>query len=172
MASVQPETRVQVIGVDLSSRKIALVWETEDGYDSQTISVKKAAFRARELNELQMELGPLLSKIAVNADETYVYIEAPVVGRGGARPTILQSQVDGVVQAVAYPFATGTYSVNNKTWKKAVVGNGNSKKEDVAAWLAADHPVLDRLCDADQDLVDAACVCLYGRDVIDRAATI
>lgn len=157
-------------GLDLSSRKIAMFCiderRTTTQYVAETIEVKKLQSRAEELYQMEHQLRVVLQE----CDPGWVYIEDPVVGRGGARPTILQAQVDSLIQVAAVRFAhLGCYSVNNKTWKKAIVGNGNANKEQVAAWLATTHPVLSRVVDGDQDLVDAACVALYGKSVVERA---
>lgn len=154
-----------IYGFDLSSRKIAMV-ALDYVQRAEVVEVAKRPSRAVELHRLDHDL------LEVWADYTpgYVYIEAPVVGRGGARPTILQSQVDSIIQITSLQLGhLGVYSVNNKTWKKAVVGNGNAKKDDTAAWLAAAHPSLRRLCGDDQDLMDAAGVALYGSEVIARS---
>ena len=156
----------RVMGIDLSSRKIAIVRLSGDDYESHTVEIEKLPNRPDELSALQEGVEGLMDRFS----SSWVYIEAPVVGRGGARPTVLQAQVDGIVQSAAVRFGhLGAYSVNNKTWKKDVVGNGNAGKDDTKSWLAAYHPVLTDLCGDDQDLVDAAGVALYGRAVIERA---
>jgi Holliday junction resolvasome RuvABC endonuclease subunit len=158
---------MNVYGFDLSSRKVAgILLRGEGEPEAFAMTTKKLESRAKELFSLWRQIDDLLTQ---NEPE-YVYIEAPVVGRGGARPTILQSQVDGLVQSAAVKSsAVGVYSVNNKTWKKAVVGNGNATKQDTSAWLAKDHPVLSELAGDDQDLVDAAGVAVYGKLIVTRA---
>ena len=154
-----------VYGFDLSSRKIAVV-ALGDDTDAWTIEVKKQQSRAKELLQMAKDLDDYLSE----REPGWCYIEAPVVGRGGARPTVLQSQVDGLIQALALRSGhLECYSVNNKTWKKAIVGNGNASKDDSAKWLASTHPLLSDMVDGDQDLVDAACVAIYGDRVVERA---
>lgn len=159
----------QVIGIDLSSRKVAaVVLEDDSGepFVETLLAIPKREARGSELLVLSHKLKEFFEQVMPR----YVYVESPVVGRGGARPTILQAQVDGLVQARAIEAGHHrVYSVNNKTWKKDVVGNGNASKGESAAWLAAHHPVLADLCGADQDLVDAAGVALYGSLVVSRA---
>lgn len=156
-----------IYGIDLSSRKVAIITLEGDGVKSAAIGVEKQESRGAELSELSKKIEGFLHTVKPG----YTFIESPVVGRGGARPTILQSQVDGLLQAYAVRSRHhGVYSVNNKTWKKAVVGNGNASKDATASWLASNHPVLSDLCRDDQDLVDASCVALYGRDIVSRAA--
>ena len=157
---------IPIYGFDLSSRKVAMC--TLDGSDvsKHIVATTKLSSRGEEL----CRIAAGVRRFFENVMPGFVYIEAPVVGRGGARPTILQSQVDGLLQAHAVQFGHhGVYSVNNKTWKKAVVGNGNASKDDTRAWLEVAHPVLSALCGDDQDLVDAAGVALYGRGVITRS---
>lgn len=156
----------RMMGIDLSSRKIAIVRLLGDDCEVHTVEIEKLPNRVDELWALQEGVEGLMEQFT----SSWVYVEAPVVGRGGARPTVLQAQVDGIVQVAAVRFGhLGVYSVNNKTWKKDVVGNGNADKSDTKSWLAAHHPVLADLCGDDQDLVDAAGVALYGRTVIERA---
>ncbi len=63
----------------------------------------------------------------------------------------------------------GGRTVNVMAWKKDIVGKGNASKDEVAAWLEVHHPDYYEQCHGDQNLVDATCVALYGRLVMDRA---
>lgn len=171
MAGLLAEVRVamNIIGFDLSSRKIAMM-DLGLVPRAKTFAVKKKAARRDELRELEELLHEELEKGYLG---DWAFIEAPVVGRGGARPTILQAQVDGIIQAATVRYGLrGGYSVNNKTWKREVVGNGNASKAEAAAWLATHHPVLADVAGDDQDLVDAACVALYGEIVIGRGESL
>lgn len=155
-----------IYGLDLSSRKVAIVELTEDGEGADTFTVSKMAERHDELYSLWFDVMGHMGSL----EPGWVYIESPVVGRGGAQPTILQAQVDSIIHIAAASYDhLGCYSVNNKTWKKTIVGNGNATKSDVTQWLRSNHPSLAQLAHGDQDLVDAACVALYGREVVQRA---
>jgi Holliday junction resolvasome RuvABC endonuclease subunit len=56
--------------------------------------------------------------------------------------------------------------VDNKQWKRDVCGNGNANKDLITKWLADQHPEwkLD-----DQDQRDAACIALYGQQIVEKA---
>lgn len=98
-----------------------------------------------------------------------VFIEQPLMGRGGARSTVVQAQAASSCHLAAVRSgASGIYEVNVQSWKKAVVGRGNANKDDVRAWLRESHPEWFALCDGDQDRVDAACINLYGHQLVER----
>jgi len=90
-----------------------------------------------------------------------VYMEMPLVGRS-AHSTIVQAQVGGAVLAAADNAGVEIHLVNVNTWKKQVVGKGNSTKEDVAEWLSNNWPDAYTLCSGDQDLVDASALNRFG----------
>lgn len=62
-----------------------------------------------------------------------------------------------------------SYLVPVDAWKKATVGRGGAPKDLVATWLALQHPELHELCAGDQNLVDATCIALYGKSLIEEA---
>jgi Holliday junction resolvasome RuvABC endonuclease subunit len=156
-----------IVGFDLSSRKLAAV--SLDPVSSWTYEPpKKEKDRARVLKHFLDELVDLFEE----RRPRWVFIEHPLVGRGGAHATIVQAQVHGVVSAVAATYADGVYTVNVQSWKKEVVGNGRADKDRVRQWLEESHPHLAELAGADQDLVDAACVALYGRRVTERGSSL
>jgi Holliday junction resolvasome RuvABC endonuclease subunit len=157
-----------ILGIDPSSRKLAcFVLEPERSWTKCLTVPTKLKDRPEVLGRLDEQLDELFSEVDFEA----VFVEQPLVGRGGAHATIVQAQVQGLVLARANLAGTpGVYTVNVKSWKKRVVGNGNSDKAAVTAWLEEAHPVLAAMAGGDQDLVDAACIALYGREVMERAA--
>lgn len=161
-----------VFGMDLSSRKLAIVRLDLDDNNEPTVwtfmADRKEKNRGNVLAHFSEELDSLFDVVMLD-EADYVFIEQPVVGRGGVHSTIVQAQVQGVVLAMAVLCgAGGAYPVNVKTWKKDIVGHGGADKDKVRAWLADHHPVLSELAGEDQDLVDASCVALYGKSVIER----
>ncbi len=172
MASVQQEvgSALTVMGIDPSSRKIAAIGHTDDlGWFSQTWSVPtKVKERCVVLHEFVEPYAQFVSSLVVHGP-VWVFVENPVVGRGGPHATIVQAQVQGLIMGLSMDSgAQAVYPVNVQTWKKAIVGKGNASKPDVAAWLGAHRPALADMAGDDQDLVDAACIALYGIDVIQR----
>lgn len=173
VARVQQETGpavTTVLGLDLSSRKIALMGRNErSGWFCETwVAPKKVKNRGEILAQF---LDPFTAFVeeAVARGPTWMFVENPLVGVGGPHATIVQAQVQGLVLGTSVRSGVAAaYPVNVQTWKKDVVGRGNASKDEVAAWLKRECPNLTDMADGDQDLVDAACVALYGIRVIDR----
>lgn len=93
--------------------------------------------------------------------EVYVFIEDAVVGRSVAS-TKVQAYTNGGVQAAAFSRANLVHLVNVKSWKKNIVGNGNASKEQVAEHIRTDWTEAFEASKNDQDLLDAAAICLHG----------
>lgn len=93
--------------------------------------------------------------------EDHVFLEEPVMGRS-VRPTIVQAYVSGIIQAIATGIGAEVTFVNNKAWKKEIVGNGNASKDETRKVLTARDRRLARLCGTDGDLYDAVGIALYG----------
>lgn len=94
------------------------------------------------------------------------FYELPVLGRGGFRSTIVQCFTSGAVQATLYEFGIQTHTANVSSWKKAVVGRGNADKGQVAQSLRLRWNALYTAADGNQDAYDAACIALYGRQLL------
>lgn len=100
------------------------------------------------------------------------YIEAPLVGRGGVKSTLVQAYVNGAVQGMLAEDGWAVHLVPVGTWKKQVVGKGNATKEDVAVWAAARKTGVVTASKNDQDVIDALALCDYGRQVREIAEQI
>lgn len=98
--------------------------------------------------------------------EFEIFVEAPVVGRGGVRSTLVQAYVSGAIQAAASAYG-GVHLVNVQSWKKAVVGSGRADKQAVKQAIIS-HGLSD---DLPQDFYDATAICLYGLAAVRRAST-
>ena len=148
-----------VLGLDLSKTRGAIVCYVNGEYRDH----KK--FKINELHDAYMNtaefVGGLIKRLPTK-HHLYAYIESPVVGRGGAKVTIQQSFVSGVVQYCLQCNEWAVDLVNVQSWKKHVIGSGNSSKEAVSEWFGVNHERMGRLFGGDQDLIDAACVGLYG----------
>ena len=147
-----------VLGLDLSKRRGAIVGYSDGLYFDHT------KFAIDVLEDAYLGTVEFLNKHSglFTGSEQSAYIESPVVGRGGALVTIQQSFVSGVVQLCLQRHGWSVDLVNVQSWKKHVVGSGNSNKQQVSEWFALNHERESRLFGGDQDLTDAACVGLYG----------
>lgn len=150
-----------VLGVDPSSKKLAgIATPTSGNAEPLTWLVKLS-------DKLDIELRCLQAFWASRAvterirrrygvDEIGVFIEDPLVGRGGARATIVQSKVQG---AAAAGFMAGgadwVRGGNASHVKKEVIGKGNADKDEIMAWVLDTWPEIHAAIDGDQDLADA-----------------
>jgi len=105
-----------------------------------------------------------------------LFLEEPVMGVGGPGATIPQAFVEGAVMAAAAQAGAEIRLVNNSSWKKQVLGNGNINKKEIAGlvkdiWpeLYDKVPVINDTSvtpewrgKPDQDLIDAGCINLFG----------
>jgi Holliday junction resolvasome RuvABC endonuclease subunit len=169
-----------IISVDPSSKKLAIAvsWFELDEVAMMTVDLPEGlARRPQACHEAYDEMYRVVEPRVKSATEVYVFIEAPVLGRGGAHATIPQAQINGALQAATHAAGATVMSVNNKTWKKDIVGNGNANKDEIARWfrnnehgLYAQWVTTNRngVAAPDQDMIDALCINLYGRQLIAR----
>lgn len=180
------DPNVTVIGIDANSHKLALVWKRDGS--------KKPILKTFELTEgdsvkASGEAFRCLSEFFIKCcddgifdpNKTKVYMEAPIMGTGGPGATIPQAFVEGAVSAWAYEFSLPISLVNNQSWKKKVLGNGNISKTEVTRRMGEVWPELVAKCPIifrkqwpggdnnlpDQDLIDAGAVHLYGEWKVD-----
>lgn len=156
------------MGIDPSSRKLAVVAIVPSG---RFYLLSKPLVKAKEKGGSPVAcaaayeaITDFATKIAVESGTTTfnVAIEAPIVGRGGIRVTLAQTFVSGAIQAALAEFLTDVHVIFPSQWKKAVVGRGNADKSDVARHLRSVWPTLADQIGSDQDLFDAAALCLYA----------
>lgn len=101
--------------------------------------------------------------------EDFVFYEEPVLaGSRNIRTMIGLAQVSGCLLASS---VAKCYEVPVATWKKAVIGKGNVKKEIVADWLYENDRTAYNRCGGDQNLMDAACIHKYGEQVVGRLSS-
>lgn len=133
-------------------------------YKVTSHTVEKST-REQELNHLAQWT---FDSIASYSD-VRVFIEDGVIGNNRAYSIALAQTAGAVLSKLHCLHTPGIFMVNNKTWKKEVLGNGNASKEIVRQWLDKTYPMYAASCDGDQDRYDATCVALYGCGVLERA---
>lgn len=163
-----------VVGVDPSSKKIAVVWfETVTRTSgavalpvskaSQTMNPEACGRAADQMSLFTYTMHEVMP------DDRQAWVETPLVGRsGGVRATIAQAYVGGIIRASLTNSGFVVHDVHVGTWKKEVCGNGNAKKPDVARRVKVAWPKVWQLVKDDGDLTDAAAICLHGRTVLAR----
>lgn len=149
-----------IIAVDPAARKLAAVTTVGPSYriDVRTMPsdpVARCVAAYRWMHRIVREHGGL--------HDVYVFIEKPVLGRGGARGTLPVAEIHGVLVAAAHRAgAFEVVPVHNQSWKRKVVHNGNADKAMIAKHVRKTWPRLYAEANGDQDVCDAACINRYG----------
>lgn len=153
-----------IVGIDPSSHSIAVSCiSASSGFvfvGKQKIE-RKGRWEPEHAWAVETAADQIFTDILIGRDDR-IYLESPVVGRGGANATIVQSYVSGIIQSVAAAYGVDLRLVHHSKWKAQAVGNGNSSKENTAMVLAELHPELVDKCGHDSDLWDACGLALYG----------
>lgn len=155
-----------VIGIDPSSRKLAAVVSVV-GKEPQATVYTKPLPQDKPVACLQA-FEWVRNLVEIQEDDVYVFIELPVLGRGGPGSTIPQAQINGALLAGAQMADAEVVPVNNSRVKKEVVGRGNANKDDIRDWVSKAWPVLYERIGGDQDLCDSAMIYVYGKQVVER----
>lgn len=141
------------VGIDCGGNKIA-VYDL-DNHHTFVYETKGVVDRGASIRKMTAWLASLPL-------EGVIWVEAPVLaGVRNIQSTIKVAQTTGIVHSAL----DQTYEVAVSSWKKRTVGQGNASKPQVRDWLDENHPAIARMCRGNQDLYDAACIALYGRDV-------
>jgi len=148
-------------GIDLGVRTAHLAG-FEDDELVHLVSIgyaKKLPHRSMELMGIQAQAQEYI------APEDDVWVERPPLAGPKNLTTFADlNQVFGVLMA-----AVGGREAIVPVWKHDVCGNGRMTKAEVSHWLKDHHRPYSDECGGDQNLVDAVCIALYGRQVAARA---
>jgi Holliday junction resolvasome RuvABC endonuclease subunit len=98
----------------------------------------------------------------IDLPDAQVFVEAPLVGRGGVSSTLPQAYVSGALQGALWSRGANVSLVNVSRWKKVVIGKGNATKANVAEAVRLRWPDLYRRTKGDADCIDAVAIALYG----------
>jgi Holliday junction resolvasome RuvABC endonuclease subunit len=147
-----------IAGVDCSSKNIAItLMEDKLILDNHYIE--------STLKDMDMRLGDLVAQfenlgifefgvrpIDLLIIENPVYLSNPKASSGIA-------QVIGYVKSVAARYNVRFMGVDNRSWKKSVLANGNADKELIMKFAAS---TWGQQLIKNQDLADSACIALWG----------
>lgn len=155
---------MKTMGVDLGTRKVSYALLDEGGLVyAETLEMEEDASRPHQLRGL----GAWVEYKAELAGADWVWVESIIVGNN-RKYSIRLAEVFGAVFSRLCSPKLGVGTVDNKQWKRDVCGNGNSTKEMITAWVEKEHPDWLLLCN-DQDQIDAACIAMYGQEIVSRA---
>ena len=159
---------MNVVGLDLSSRKLAIVGDFSGTYRYMSCDLGQKLPEATE--EARQIVRRWMRRVTTSLD-CHAFVEQPVVGVGGVQTTLKQSYVNGAVQAALVSEKYRVHPlVSNSHWKKEVLGNGRADKDQITGWIRDNWRGLYRVIGDDQDVMDSACILIYGLNELRRSA--
>ena len=146
--------------IDTSTKALHVVLLNEDGtiYSQTKISNKLKDLDAR-IFEMSDDLYNFASiiKVTASAIEAAIFIQNPMT-------TIKLSAVVACAKYALHRAGLSVVPVDNRSWKKTIIGNGNAKKTDIMAH--AKKVWGDQF--EEQDFADAACVAMWMKDTFNE----
>ena len=144
-----------IAGFDCSSKAIHLSLIDEDenvtGLEKFESGDKDYETRFYEILD-KFEAYSGIIDISTAAIESAIYIQ-------NAKATIAIASVVAGVKLQLHRSGTPFASVDNKVWKKIIVGTGNAKKSDIMAFAVSKWGEVF----PEQDYADAACIALWRK---------
>ncbi len=145
------------LGIDCSTEAIHLAFLTDDGEVDYTESVSGGASKDRNERFYQMIQRFRMALSEVPGDTTAT-VEAPIHIQN-ALTTIGLAQVVGGVKLSLRDADIFFFEVDNKLWKKGVLGMGNASKEHIKKFAIKRWKIPK---DWDQDFYDSVCIAYWG----------
>tara|TARA_R110000824_G_scaffold11841_3_gene52094 strand:- start:15469 stop:15957 length:489 start_codon:yes stop_codon:yes gene_type:complete len=150
---------LKFIGLDCSSLAIhgAIIDNNEDLISLHKWGSKMKTFDDR-FPEITKQFSKELSKITYIKQIEFASIEAAIFIQN-PKTTIAIANVVGVAWAFLLKEGITTSIIDNRSWKKEIVGKGNAKKEDIKKYA------IEKWGDKfpEQDYADAACIALWNK---------
>jgi len=150
------KTPIFYMGVDCSSRAVhAVIVDRDERIVAQEKWASTYPDFLDRFPEMLMEFNATLSKIKVTlktAVESAIFIQNP-------KSTIEIASVVGVVKFVCYMNSIECIPVDNRHWKKIVLGKGNLNKKAIKEFAVAKWGDVF----PEQDYADAACIALWSK---------
>jgi Holliday junction resolvasome RuvABC endonuclease subunit len=155
-----------IAGIDLGVRKISVFYlQNDEVLGTSHSEMLHIQSRAEELSKLVM----LTHEDGYFPHADYYFIEEPLSGRG-IRASLHIAQTCGALLYVLGDMGEQeVHLVPVKTWKKHVVGNGNASKDACGDFLKSSYSDYHAACGTNLDLIDAACLAVYGARVVGRS---
>ena len=144
-----------IAGFDCSSKAIhlSLIDEDENVIGLEKFESKDKDYETRFYEILdKFEAYSGIIDISTAAIEAAIYIQ-------NAKATIAIASVVAGVKLQLHRSGTPFASVDNKVWKKIIVGKGNAKKSDIMAFAVSKWGEIF----PEQDYADAACIALWRK---------
>lgn len=153
---------MKVLGFDCSSKRIDCVVLDEEGNFKTSLSLNSAIkdMDARALDlvrKLEKEIHRVLFIPCIAYIENAIYLN-------NVKATIGIASVIAMVKKVLHDNGVDFIGIDNRSWKKDVLGDGKAEKEKIMTFAKArwgDNIV-------SQDIADSAVIALYGVNKVCR----
>tara|TARA_R110002020_G_scaffold18947_5_gene65655 strand:+ start:4619 stop:5089 length:471 start_codon:yes stop_codon:yes gene_type:complete len=142
------------LGLDCSSKAVhGVVVDDDENIVLQLKAEGKGSDFDSRFSEIFVNFSDYLSKIDIisgAAVEAAIYIQNP-------RTTLAIAYVVGGVRVVLQQRSIPHILIDNRSWKKVILGKGNAKKPDIKSFA------IEKWGDifTEQDFADAACIALW-----------
>ena len=144
------------MGIDTSTKALHVVLLNDDGtIHSQTKisnNLKDLDARIFKMSDDLYSFASII-KVTASAIEAAIFIQNPMT-------TIKLSAVVACAKYALHRAGLSIVPVDNRSWKKAIIGKGNAKKTDIM--IHAKQVWGDVF--SEQDFADAACISLWMKD--------
>jgi len=147
---------MSIFGFDLSTSKIAIARLSIEGFEVVELTSKCRSWEAR-FKELYWLLSPWIRDF-VTVDDLICIEDIPLVQN---RQTLIKLvHILAMCRTICTEYGMDVFTVNVKTWKKDVVGDGSSDKDKVKAMAVKIFgKSVNKLS---QDSVDALMIAKWG----------
>ena len=145
---------MRICGIDADSKKLAIVVFENDQLESWHFLESKS----KETQDRIFDLYFHFEAFVKSKKPDIVFIEESFYTNNFKTSKAI-TEVIGNCKLICKLNKIPFELVQNKTWKKYVIGNGNATKEDIKNFVDKKYP---KLKDEPQDIADACAICLYG----------
>jgi len=162
------------MGVDLGVHKLSCAVLDASAPEHPTILAVESVEVSNETSrDLQLcALGSYVHDMALTMDVGSTWIEEVIIGNNRKYSLQLAEVKGAVLSDLAHlrmQNGTDTRTVDNKVWKREIIGGGNASKEEIKNYIIATHPSYAPFC-GEQDEFDAVAIALYGLRISARAS--
>jgi len=145
---------VKILGLDIDSKKFGAVVFTDKKYTAYYFVISKKKETQERIFDLQCQFEKLIRSVKPDI----IIIEDAIYAQNFKTSKFLSESIGNcklTCKLLNIPFVL----VSNKTWKKEIVGNGGSTKEDIRNFCISKDKIFTTL---EQDVCDSYCIALYG----------
>jgi len=147
---------MSVIGIDISTSKIAIATISQNDYSVIELTTKSRSWELR-LKQLYPQFFEYVEE-NITSDDLVIIEDVPMVQNRAA--VIRLTHVVAMCRVVFIHHGIDCFGVNVSTWKKDVIGDGRADKEKIK--LMASKIFDKKVSRLSQDSVDALCIAKWG----------